>query len=231
MTPAELEATPCKSVQELLERYSAIAYDKQNDLAEVIGENNWNFDMDAGTISFGPGLVFPMQIMGTFSYSSRTWLWAWANTRSGIPAALLQQGRQLKTYGEQQEIDLLKHDAVDAEESDLHLIGTIASGMFDASGYYLADYGQGVMVLTVKSPLIDAQRKRDFPRLLHAFPQAISLFEMRHRPAFISYARLKGYELSEGGATVTARSGSTRITATFDDLDRLTNLNGTNGAE
>jgi hypothetical protein len=229
MTPAELEATPCKSVQELLERYSALAYDKQNDLFEVIGENNWSFDMTAGTISFGPELVFPVQILGTFSHGSQSWLWAWANTQSGIPDALLRQARQLKTYGEQQEIDLLKHDAVDAEEGDLHLIGSIASGMFDASGYYLADYGQGVMLVTVQSEQVNRLRKRDVPRLLHAFPQAIAFFELRHRPAFLHYARLKGYTVSETADTVTATADAGTITATFDELGRLTNLTGTAG--
>ncbi|WP_139361883.1 DUF6882 domain-containing protein [Hymenobacter sp. CRA2] len=229
MTPTNLEATPCKSVQELLERYSAIAYDKQNDLFEVIGENDWSFDMAAGTISFGPALVFPVQILGTFSHSSESWLWAWANTQSGIPKQLLEQALQLKAYGEQQEIDLLKHDAVDAEEDDLHLIGAIASGMFDASGYYLADYGQGVMLITVKSPLIDQHRKHDVARLLHAFPEAISFYEMHHRPAFISYATLKGYTVAEQADTVTATGAGGSLTATFDDLGRLSNLTGSSG--
>ncbi|GAB2944242.1 hypothetical protein GCM10027048_06230 [Hymenobacter coalescens] len=226
MTPAELEATPCKSVHELLERYCAIAYDKQNDLFEVIGEHDWSFDMAAGTISFGPERVFPVQILGTFSHASESWLWAWANTQSGIPERLLTQARQLKAYGEQQEIDLLKHDAVDAEEGDLHLIGSIASGMFDASGYYLADYGQGVMLVTVQSEQVDRLRKNDVARLLHAFPQAISFFELRHRPAFISYATLKGYTVTENADTVTATAGAASLTATFDDLGRLTNLTG-----
>ncbi|MCC3156217.1 hypothetical protein LJ737_03160 [Hymenobacter sp. 15J16-1T3B] len=226
MTPAELETTPCKSVQQLLERYGAIAYDKQNDLFDVIGENSWSFDMAAGTISFGPALVFPVQILGTFSHSSESWLWAWANTQSGIPERLLTQARQLKTYGEEQEIDLLKHDAVDAEEDDLHLIGSIASGLFDASGYYLADYGQGIMLITLKSELIDQHRKHDVARLLHAFPEAISLYELDHRPAFISYAALKGYTVTEQADAVTASSAAGSLTATFDSLGRLSNLSG-----
>jgi hypothetical protein len=231
MTPSALEATPCKSVQELLERYCAIAYDKQNDLFDVIGENDWGFDMDAGTISFGPELVFPVQILGTFSHSSQSWLWAWANTQSGIPPRLLEQARQLKTYGEEQEIDLLKHDAVDAEEDDLHIIGAIASGMFDASGYYLADYGPGMMVLTVKSEQIDRLRKNAPARVIHAFTQAISFFEMRHKPAFINYATLKGYTVAEATNTVTISAGAASITATFDELGRLTDVTGSTGPE
>lgn len=221
---------PAQTEQELLERYAALAYDKQNDLHEVIGDNSWNADMDTGTISFGPELVFPMQILGTFSHSSETWLWAWANTESALPARLLTQAEQLRAYGEQHGIDLLTAKGFDAAEKDLHLIGIIASGMFGASGYYLANYGPGTMVVTVKSELIDQVPKNDFARIPHAFPQVISTFEMQHRPAFIHYLTQKGYAVTETADTVSAAVDSGTLTATFDHLGRLANLQGRSGS-
>ncbi len=77
--------TPCKTEQELIERYGGIALDKQIDFGEIIGNNNWNVDMQQGIISFGLNLVFPIQVLGTIAHSSQTWLWAWANTMSGLP--------------------------------------------------------------------------------------------------------------------------------------------------
>ena len=67
--------TPAQTKQELLGRYAALAFNKQSDLYEVIGDNAWNVDMAAGVISFGPGLVFSVQILGSFSHMSETWLW------------------------------------------------------------------------------------------------------------------------------------------------------------
>lgn len=55
-----LDAIPAQTKQELLERYAPLVYDRQTDLAEVIGEQDWNADMAAGTITFGPGLEFPL---------------------------------------------------------------------------------------------------------------------------------------------------------------------------
>ena len=216
--------------QELLERYAAIACDKQNDLYEVIGDNSWNADMDAGTISFGPELVFPLQVLGTFSHSSQTWLWAWANAQSNLPAPLLTQAEQLRTYGAQHGIELLTASEFDATDKDLHLIGCIASGMFGASGYYLANYGQGTMLVTIKSEQIDQMAKNDFARIPTVFPQVIGVFEMQHRPAFIQYVAQKGYPVTETADTVSAAVDFGTITATFDHLGRLANLQGRSGS-
>lgn len=93
--------TPCKTEQELLERYACIALEKQNGLAEVIGNNNWNVDMGKGEISFGPTLHFPIQVLGTISHSAQSWLWAWANTAAGLSQQIMAQSLQLKAYGEE----------------------------------------------------------------------------------------------------------------------------------
>ncbi|MBF9221315.1 DUF6882 domain-containing protein [Hymenobacter ruricola] len=223
MTPA----APARPGQELLERYAALAFDKQTDLYEVIGDNSWNVDMAAGTISFGPQLVFPIQVLGSFSHQSETWLWAWDNAQSDLPEPLLAQARQLRAYGEQHGIDLLTVNQFDATPNDLHAIGSIASGMFEASGYYLADYGQGILVVTVESEQIDQGAKHDFARVSTVFPQVIGVFEMRHRPAFIHYITQKGGTLSETADTVTATLGTSTLTAHFDELGRLAKLQGT----
>ncbi len=218
--------TPCKTEQELIERFGGNSFDKQIDLGEVIGDNNWNVDMPKGQISFGAGLVFPIQILGTISHSSQTWLWAWANTKSGLPESITQQAQQLKKYGEENEIALLRNSEFDATKDDLHLIGLIASGMFNSSGYYIADYGQGAMVVTIKSDKVDKIRKDNHHRILTVFPQLISQFEMNHNLALTNYLTTKGYDISEIGAKLTAIKKGHTITAEFDDQSRLTKLNG-----
>ena len=223
------DTPPAQTEQELLERYAALAFDKQNDLHQVIGDKSWNVDMDLGTISFGPQLAFPLQVLGTFSHSSETWLWAWANTQSDQPAHLLRQARQLQAYGEQHDIELLTASGFDATQQDLHVIGSIASGMFGASGYYLANYGPGTMVLTIKSEQIDQVPKNDFARISSVFPQVIGVFELNHRPAFIHYLTQKGYSTTEAADAVSAAVDFGTLTATFDHLGRLVSLKGNSG--
>lgn len=210
--------------QDLLEQFGGIGLDKQRNLYAVIGDNAWNADMNAGTISFGADLVFPIQVLGTFSHSSETWLWGWANEKSGIAPALLQQALQLKKHGEQHEINLLKNSNFDAAINDLHIIGMIASGMFGASAYYLADYGQGILLATVKSDKIEKENRNDHVRISTVFPELISLFEMNHKAAFTHYVTQKGYTLHESSDQLTATRDNNSITAAFDEQSRLIKL-------
>jgi hypothetical protein len=230
-TPADISnpqtnTTPCKTKQELIERYGGIALDKQLDFGEVIGNNPWNVNMNQGTISFGQNLTFPVQVLGTISHSSQTWLWAWANTKSGLSESIIQQSLLLKKYGEENEIDLLRNDTFGFSKNELHVMGIIASGMFNSSAYYIADYGQGAMVVTIKDNMVEKARTDSHHRILSVFPQLISQFDMDHKKALANYLTAKGYALTETGNTVTGTKNGNTITGEFDDLSRLTKLNG-----
>lgn len=221
----------CKTKQELIERYGGIALSKQSDLQALTGTNDWKFSMETGMISFGDNLIVPVQILGTFSHESETWLWAWANEESGVPPNLLTQTLQLKTYGKQNGIEFLYTEEFDATNEDLHLIGLIASGMFDSSGYYLANYGQGTLLVNLKSDEIDQLRKDDFIRISNTFTQLISTsFITNHKSAFINYVIALGYHIDKVGSAFTATKDKNFITADFDNLNRLKNITGTNGS-
>lgn len=214
------------SAKDLIAQYGGIALDKQNDLAAVIGDNNWNVDLSEGMISFGDQLTFPIQILGTFSHSSETFLWGWANTQSGIPENLLEQVMQLKAYGEQHQLSMFTTGQFDASVNDAHYIGLIASGMFGSSAYYVADYGSGALLVTIKSDVIDKVRTDAPQRVLTVFPQLISLFEMDHQQALASYLKAKAFEVSIKDKELSATHNGSTIVATFDDLHRLASLNG-----
>ncbi|MBL1408287.1 DUF6882 domain-containing protein [Sphingobacterium faecale] len=218
--------TPILTEEGLLEQYGGIALEKQLDFGELMGDNNWNVDMTAGTISFCDSLSFPLQVLGTFSHSSETWLWAWANQQSDLPDSIQQNALQLKKYGEDNEIDLLRNPRFDFSTNELHLLGIIATGLCHADAYYIADYGQGAMLLTITDSRIKQVRHDTHDRLRFVFPQLISQFEMNHQNALRSYLRTKGYTVEETKTTLTATKDSDIIQAEFDDLSRLTNLKG-----
>ncbi|MCD1116960.1 DUF6882 domain-containing protein [Chryseobacterium turcicum] len=226
-TRPQQNLTPCKTEQELIERYGGIAMDKQLSFGDFIGNNNWNINIANGEISFGDDIVLPMQVLGTISHSSQTWLWAWANTKSGLSENVIKQALELKKYGEENGIDLLRNDTFDFTKEDLHLIGIIASGINNFSGYYICDYGQGAMVVTIKSEKVDRIHKEDnHHRILTVFPQLISQFEMNHNFALTNYLIAKGYTISENGTKLIMTKNGQTITAEFDELSRLTKLNG-----
>ncbi len=217
---------PCKTEDELLEKYGGIALEKQLDLGEFIGEYDWDVDMETETICFGGKLTFSFQILGTFSFASGTWLWAWANTQSGISENLLQQALQLKKYGEEHNIDLLKNAKFDFSENQMHIIGIIATGMYDADGYYIASYGQGAMLITLTDDKIKAVRNDVHYRIFSVFPQLISLYELNHRNALEFYLKAKGYDISATETFLEGQKEGNIIQAEFDELSRLKNLRG-----
>lgn len=216
----------CKTEQELIERYGGIAFDKQIDVAEIIGENSWSLDMINCEISFGNNLVIPFQVLGSFSRSSKSWLWAWANAKAEMATDSLSHALKLKKYGEDNNIDFLKVDHFEASNIDLHLIGLTASGMMKSSGYYIADYGKGAMVFTLKSEVIDEIAKNEHERVLSVFPQLISDFDINHKTALKYYLEEKGYKVSIDKCKITGEKGSNQITAEFDKDNILTKLNG-----
>lgn len=226
-TRPQQNLTPCKTKQELIERYGGIIMDRQLNFGDFIGNNNWNINIANGEISFGNDIVLPMQVLGTISHSSQTWLWAWANTKSGLSENVIKQALELKKYGKENEIDILRNDTFEFKKEDLHLIGIIASGINNSSGYYICDYGQGAMVVTVKSEKVDrTHKKENHHRILTVFPQLISQFEMNHNFALTNYLIAKGYAISENGTKLSATKNGQTITADFDELSRLTKLNG-----
>lgn len=215
------------SENDFLEKFGAIALEKQRNLFEITGGLSWNVDMNKEEITFGDDLTFPMQVLGSFSHSSETWLWIWDNKAGGYAETVMKQALLLKKYGEENNIDLLTVGKFDATQNDLHLIGMIAVEMFSASGYYLGNYGQGTMVVTIKSDEVDNVESEELARILTVFPELISTFEIQnHKNAFSNYLSQKGFELTSNGNEVKAEKNGQIITATFNENNLLTNLNG-----
>ena len=211
---------------ELLEKYGAFAMEKQLFFADIVGTKNWNVDINNGEISFDNDLIFPIQILGTFSHSSETWLWGWANSGSNLPEKLLEQSHNLKEYGKSQKIDFYTNSECEIERNDMHYIGLVAVGMFGASGYYLGNYGAGTMCLTISAKEIDKKFPNEHHSIFTVFPQLISQYEINHKDAFVNYLNQKNYKVQIDGNEVIGKNGEKEVKAEFDDLRRLTKLNG-----
>ena len=65
--------------EHLYAKYVGSSLARQHALADLIGDNPWQISLTAGTLDFGPDLVFRAQLIGPESEHSHPWLWAWAN--------------------------------------------------------------------------------------------------------------------------------------------------------
>lgn len=209
----------------LLEEYAGVAFEKQYNLAEIIGNNDWQIDMNTGMISFGENHSFPMQILGSYAFDSETWLWAWANEASNIPENLLIEANELKKLGEDRNIEFLTMPEYKMESTDVHSLGLIASGKFGSSAYYAGNYGSGILLVTLKSEDVDNIPYNEQARILTVFSEIIKIFAVNHKRALKNYLEAKGYAIQENGNKYEATKEDKTINAEFDEKDRLVNLN------
>ena len=110
----------------------------------------------------------------------------------------------------------------------MHNLAAVACGLTGADAYYLGDYGDGIALLAIHDPRVAAAwQEDDSPaRILSIIPQTINLFDLNHQNAVRAYLLAKGYQLNEDAQHIRAQRADSQITATFDDMQRLSNLSG-----
>ena len=223
------EHKPLHPLQALIEQFGGVAFEKQIVLDDIVDNKPWQIDMEKQQIVFGDDLYLSFQLLGTYSYSTKTWLWAWANDKSDLPESIIQQALELKKYGEDNGIELFTHCNLNAGQGDLHIMGLIASGIFNASGYYIADYGEGSLMLTFSDEHIEQtyQKNSTHLQILSVFQQFISTYEMNHYFVLKHYLLAKDYQVTfDDGLKLIATKDQCQISAEFYNLLRLIELNG-----
>ena len=213
------------TLTDLLEEHAAIALEKQYALADLIGELDWFADLDTGTLKFGDRHEFPIQVLGTESVYDNTWLWAWANVQSDIPAGLLARANQLRDLGEKEGIAAFTEAKLSLDEVNGTTVALIASGLFKTAGYYRGPHEGGAAFMLLEAPPLESQAERDLLEIATVFLELTAVLEINHRRAFTAYARQRGLTLqpTEAGLTASA-TGRQALKLDFDAEDRLVNL-------
>ncbi len=210
----------------LLEQNALLALEKQEKLSHLLGDHHWDLDLDTGMIRFND-LQFPFQVLGTESDNTLTWLWAWANEQTEIPDELLRSARELRAWGEGEGIDEFTLPAVDLNRADGHALSMISTAVSGASCYYRAPYEGGAVFLLVSGEAIGRQPPFDLLNLTKRFMDLISLYDLNHHHALVSYFKGRELPFTDSGTQVTADlSTGDSLSADFDASGRLLSLNG-----
>lgn len=215
-----------KTFQTYLERYALLSLEKQDKLESLIGEHLHELDLEAGTIRFDT-LQCPVQVIGTESDNTLTWLWAWADEQAEVPANLLQSAIQLRIWGAEADVPELTMPSVDLNKADGHAIAMIASEVCKASCYYRDGYEGGAVFFLVFDRTIDSQPSFSRQRLLVRLADLFSRYDLNHRNAVLSYLTAKGLSPAEQRNTINCELESgERLIAEFDDAGNLIVVNG-----
>ena len=211
------------SLEDAFEAHAGLSFEKQLIFGDIIGDNGWQLDLGKESILFGE-LEFPIQVIGSLSFNSNSWMWGWANTQSGIPESLLVQSNKLKEIGEEKNIKELIDGHFNVEEGFEYKMGMLASGVFNSKSYYSANYGQGTLIVTIDDNKVPAINKTELEKVLTCFPQLISAITVDHKKAFKNYLIDRDFKLYTTDTKIEGLKDGKIITAEFDDLGRLESL-------
>jgi hypothetical protein len=216
---------------EWYDRHACGAHARQRRLAGLIGGSPWRFRMKEGELSFGLGLSWQAQVLGTESEETRTWLWAWANEASNIPQPLLRAANEMRALGRQHEVRELTEPLVDLTQADGHVLAVIAVGLCGADAFYRGPYEGGAVLLLLQDPTFP---RPDFDLRVEAplvFSEVVRSGRVSdHRRAFRGYLAELGLQEHEAGATIEGRRrGETLLSARFDEAGRWTGPEGPAG--
>ncbi|WP_208813435.1 DUF6882 domain-containing protein [Micromonospora echinofusca] len=204
----------------------APALARQLALADLLGERGWQVDINAGTVTFGDDLTYPIQLLGTESQGDGTWLWAWANSDSQLPPALLRAAEWLRGYGREHDIPELTGASHPLDRADGHLLALLAGGLTGQS-YYRGPYPGGALFFLVEQLPAAVTAPVAPQRVLTVLTQAIQMYPVDHRTLVDGFLRQQGYTVTATPDDVSGQrpDGST-IRVSFDPQGRITNIAG-----
>ncbi|MBP7867355.1 MAG: hypothetical protein KA419_15575 [Acidobacteria bacterium] len=221
-----------KRFDELFHDHAAASLDKQLALGDALGTHEWKFDLDSGRITFTTGRLFSrkrityaVQVLGTESEISNTWLWAWANEQTPVPSSLLHAANRLKVIGDREGIVELAEPRIDLETCTGHQLAMVASGLLAANCYYRGPYEDGAVFLLIRDPSFPAPTFEPLSRVAVIFPQLLSNLEIAdHKRCLLSYLGYYKLQVRDEGEAVTVETVSGMLMADFDGQRRLTDL-------
>jgi hypothetical protein len=167
-----------------------------------------------------------VQILGTESESSDTWLWSWANSASNIPEQQLQAARALKELGEAEGIEELTVSKLPRQRLSSHLLGAVALGVLNKPAYYRAKTEGSALLCLIDDPTFPALPELKGTELVVTLGDAISNYEFRNHRECVT-ALLQQLNLTpqwEGNQLQLQASDGVWVLAHFDERDRLAKL-------
>jgi hypothetical protein len=211
---------------EALAQHVITAMSRQLALADVIGSRSWGVDIPAGTVRFGSDLSYGIQLLGTESEHDRTWLWAWANTQSNLPPAVLQAAGWLRGYGQQSGIAELVEPMFSLDRADGHQLALLASGLTGRC-YYRGPYEGGALFFLLEGVPAEVLAPVRFERAVMAITQVLQAFPLDHRTAVQSFLHQQGWRVEAAPHGLTGHHpGGWALHADLDQRGRVTSLRG-----
>ncbi len=203
---------------------------RQYALSDLLGDHEWHLDVPAGTIDFGQGRVYPVQLLGTEAEEPGTWLWAWANRQSDLPAHVLEAGLRLRAHGERHGVPELAEPEVPLSEIDGHRLAAVAVGLCGADACYRGPYRGGAVFLLLNGTPLAGPLRSPPVRMLTVVTEIAARGFPNPRGAIEAYLAGESATFERiGDDRIDVAGGALRLR--FDASGRLIQASGRQGPE
>ena len=214
------------SFDDLFTHHVATGMARQLALADLLGARGWQLDLNAGMVTFGDDLRYPVQLLGTESHGDGTWLWAWANTGSNLDPSLLQLAGWLREHGRIEGVRELTEPSMRLDRVDGHRLALIASGL-TGRPYYRGSYNGGAIFFHLENLPSRVQGAVPPEKVFTVLGQVLQAFAVDHRSVVVAFLRQQGWRVDDSPAGVLGRhSDGSQMRVTFDHLGRISDLTG-----
>ena len=142
---------------------------KYYNLLAWLGENRstWSIDVAGGTICLGERGTYPIQVLGTVSRTSETWLWSWANKKANIKKQSMRVATVLCELGKQENLFELTKSQFYAERINGMDLALLSSSFFDTMIAFEWQHQHGCIYILIENlPAELLSRKIENPRVL-----------------------------------------------------------------
>jgi len=107
----------------------------------------WDYDLDPGTLTFSregvPKVRASIQVAGSSSKITNTWLWAWANAT--LPEKVTQGARIVRSFGQRENLAQLIQERLPDDEHLGWEMTAIAAKVLGAKGAYRCSGDHGFL--------------------------------------------------------------------------------------
>lgn len=162
---------------------------------KVAGDKEWFIDFEKGIIAF-EDQEFPVQLLGSESDQTGTWLWSWANN-SPLPEKVKTDALICKAYGEEHNIpELSVAQQTINEHLNGHTLTILSTSVIEENVcYYRAPYEGGAVFVLVKDLPEEIFRSVDCLTFANLCTQIISAYAVDHKKMVEGFLKSNGCEV------------------------------------
>lgn len=190
-------------------------------LEDIRGNQPWSASLDRGKLQLGRA-TFGTAIFGTYSHSEGTFLWAWANPgATGWQRSLLQVTMARDAFGDRPGYEMFKRPFNPASEINPNELAYVSAALMGTAPVFVGAHDDGVAFLIVYPLKLHVEQTFPLAYIPGVLLELPTITTAPQRACTRRFLERLGFAIHDVGAMITATRADGRVTATFDELGRL----------